>query len=304
MGQPLYTWTTSAIRGECGATYNAYYRGKTARAKAYFAKHPELKDPKHEYKAKDIAAALPPGWEGLADLIPAKLRHTHHLSGNSSQLLALALLGAARTLDRSHSWLWQGFGTLPPPKSSLPVGDIEVALDADVLNEDPDSVTSVDYRVVDGGLIMCIECKWAEAGVGACSCDRAGGDPKTGKCRPAVLNDRPLYWSTAKGVFFLPDRVEGYPCPLSPVYQVVRNVAAALALRPQGGLALFGLIYDAHNPYFAGCGDWPGWPPVLAEALDGHEHLRFRSVAWQELIGLMELDDNVRDWAREKHGLG
>jgi hypothetical protein len=66
-------------------------------------------------------------------------------------------------------------------------------------------VTSVDYRVLDDGPIMCIECKWAEAGIGACSCARAGGDPETGKCRPAVLNDRPLYWDTANDVFFLAD---------------------------------------------------------------------------------------------------
>ena len=88
-------------------------------------------------------------------------------------MLALALLGASRTLDASHQWLWQAFGTLPSPAPQPPTGDIEVALEPDLLNEDPERVTSLDYRVVDEGLVMCIECKWTEAGIGACSCDRA-----------------------------------------------------------------------------------------------------------------------------------
>ena len=304
MSSPLYMWTSQAIREQCGEAYNVYKREKTERAKAYFAEHPELRDPEHEYKAKNIAAALPPGWEGLAELIPPKLRHRHFRSGNSSQMLALALLGASRTLDPSHQWLWQAFGTLPSPAHQPPTGDIEVALEPDLLNEDPERVTSLDYRVVDEGLVMCIECKWTEAGIGACSCDRAGGDSAEGRCRAAVLKERPLYWATAKDVFFLPDRVDGKPCPLSAVYQAVRNVAAANALRPPDGLGVFGLIYDADNPYFKTCGEWPGWPAVLAEALDGHEKLRFRSTSWQQLIELMPLDDDIRAWAREKHGLG
>ena len=48
--------------------------------------------------------------------------------------------------------------------------------------------------------------------------------------------------STTYDIFRLLDRQEGKPCPLSPVYQAVRNVAAALALRPAGGVGVFGLI--------------------------------------------------------------
>jgi hypothetical protein len=88
------------------------------------------------------------------------------------------------------------------------------------------------------------------------------------------------------------------------VYQAARNVAAAIALRPQNGLGVFGLIYDVGNPYFSGCGDWPGWPDVLAEALDGHDEIRFRCLSWQQLIALVPVGDDIRAWAREKHGLG
>jgi len=44
---------------------------------------------------------------------------------------------------------------------------------------------------------------------------------------------------------------------------------------------------------------------ALSATLDDvHLDLRFRAVSWQELMPLLELDDDVRDWAREKHGLG
>lgn len=37
---------------------------------------------------------------------------------------------------------------------------------------------------------------------------------------------------------------------------------------------------------------------------DAHPDLRFRAVSWQELMPLLELDEDVRDWAHQKHGLG
>jgi hypothetical protein len=63
----------------------------------------------------------------------------------------------------------------------------------------------------------------------------------------------------------------------------VRNVAAALALAAPEQDAVFGLIYDAENPYFAGSGDWPGWPDALRTTLEETESgLRFRAVSWQD----------------------
>jgi hypothetical protein len=95
------------------------------------------------------------------------------------------------------------------------------------------------------------------------------------------------------------------PCPLSPVYQAVRSVAAALKLSKPDGAAVFGLIYDANNPYFAGQGEWPGWPAVLRDALvDANQtRVRFRPDSWQALMPHLVLDDATRAWAHEKHGL-
>lgn len=84
----------------------------------------------------------------------------------------------------------------------------------------------------------------------------------------------------------------------------MRNAAAAIALRPRGGVGVFGLIYDAENPYFAGRGEWPGWATVLSQAIpDIYPDLRFRAVAWQDLMPVLVLDDATRRWAYDKHGL-
>ena len=298
--EPLHNWTSARISEECHREWLDYDAAKRDRYVAYFKRHPDLAHPTQAWSAKDIASALPPGWEGLAALIP-KGRHRHHLSGKSSQVLALGLLGTSGRLDPSHAWLWDAFTPLKQARSASPARTFEFEVDKELLGEDSGQCTTVDYLVQDPALVMCIECKWREDGIGACSCANYGGIPATGACRDVIRDERPAYWRAAREQYFLPDVQDGKPCPLSPVYQAVRNVAAALTLRPAGGVGVFGLIYDAANPYFAACGDWPGWPGVLSAALDdaNHHDLRFRAVSWQELMPLLVLDDAARDWARE-----
>jgi hypothetical protein len=227
-------------------------------------------------------------------------RHRHHLSGNSSQVLALGLLGVAAKRDPSLDWLWNGLGPLPPAAGRSPAWQFEYKLAPDVLGEQPRQ-TSVDFFVNDPSALLCIECKWAEAGIGACGCGDAA--PKVADCSDKVLG-RDAYWTTAYEVFHLPERQVGKPCPLSFTYQAVRNVAAALALAQDGQQPVFGLIYDADNPCFAGCGEWPGWPAALDATLnDVAAPVRFAAVSWQELLPLLPLDGATAAWASEKHGL-
>jgi hypothetical protein len=48
---------------------------------------------------------------------------------------------------------------------------------------------------------------------------------------------------------------------------------------------VFGLVYDAENPYFGGVGAWPGWPAVLEHTLRGQDdEIRFRAVSWQGAV--------------------
>jgi len=304
-GSPhLSTWTGHAIYEECRVAYSAYARAKTASYRAYFDAHPELKDDNHPYKARALAAALPEEWGGLEQYLPVAERHRHHLSGNSSQVLALGLPGVGARLDPQLSWLWEGLsadGPLPPRSAtSVPTAAFEHKLDAAVLNEHPRQ-TAIDFFVSDPDVLVCVECKWVEAGIGECSCPAPG--PLTGGCAERVLR-REAYWETAYEVFHLPKREPGKPCPLSFIYQAVRNVAAARELATPGQEPVFGLIYDVANLYLAGCGEWPGWPAALAATLDPDESpVRFASVAWQELVLLLPLDPSAAAWAMEKHGL-
>ena len=301
----LGTWTGHEIYEECRDAHSAYARGKTGSYVAYFAAHPELRDEHHPYKARDLAAALPEEWGGLADYLPGTGRHQHHLSGNSSQVLALGLLGVGARLDGSLGWLWEALGssTSPLPSrsvSSAPQWQFELTLAPDVLGEQPRQ-TSIDFAASDASALLCIECKWVEAGFGTCNCSAPA--PLTGTCSDRVLA-RAAYWTTAYEVFHLPEREVGKACPLSFAYQAVRNAAAARALAQDDQLPVFGLIYDAENPYFVGCGDWPGWPAALAATLSPDESpVRFASVSWQQLLPLLPLDAAAEFWAAEKHGL-
>jgi hypothetical protein len=155
--------------------------------------------------------------------------------------------------------------------------------------------------VNDPAALLCIEAKWTEAGMGACGCGTKAAAKSD--CSDKVLV-RNAYWTTVREVLHLPERVAGKACPLSFTYQAVRNVAAALKLAKPGQKPVFGLIYDDENPYFAGCGTWPGWPAALSATLnDVDAAVRFANVSWQELVPLLPLDKATKAWASEKHGL-
>lgn len=301
---PLHRWTSARIDEACRRAWLDYDASKTRDYTAYFKTHPELAHPTQVWSAKDIESALPPGWGELADLLHTG-RHREHLSGKSSQVLALGLLGVSATLDPSHGWLWEMFAPLTPPGAPAPTAAFEVEVEPSLLGEYGKKRTSIDYLVQDTAMVVSIECKWREDGLGSCSCSRYGGNPATGACRDVIRDKRPSYWSTATDIFSLPERAAGLPCPLSPVYQAVRNVAAALNLSEPAGTAVFGLIYDANNPYFAGHGEWPGWPALLRDTLDdaNQTRVRFRPVSWQTLMPHLVLDEPTRDWAHRKHGL-
>jgi hypothetical protein len=297
----LANWSGPAVAKQCREDYNRYRLAKTESYRAYFAANPHLRADDHEYKAKDLGAALPEEWSGLAHQLPVGERHLHHLSGNSSQVLALGLLGVGKQLDSSLAWLWDALAPLPPRSASTPASaSFEHKLAPGTLGEQPRQ-TSIDFFVDDPAALVCVECKWAEAGIGACGCDKASA--VIADCSDRVL-DRDIYWGTAYEVFHLPKRDSGKPCPLSFTYQAVRNAAAALTLADAGQQPVFALIYDADNPYFAGCGDWPGWPDALDATLNEvGAPLRFASVSWQELLPLLPLDEPAAAWASEKHGL-
>ena len=163
-------------------------------------------------------------------------------------------------------------------------------------------MTSIDFFAETDDLVICVEAKRGEDGMGRCSCP--SGAPKVAACSGRVLK-RPLYWQAAHELFDLPDREPGRYCPVSTAYQAIRSVAAARYLATAGRRATFGLVYDADNPYFGGAGAWPGWPRVLEHTLRGHEaRIILRAISWQDLLPLLPIDDELREWIRVKHRLG
>jgi hypothetical protein len=296
----LALWTHEAVRAECGAAYSRYSRDLDAHYRDYFRSHPDERG-FHPRQAADIERALPPSWEHLAADLPTRARHVHHLSGRSSQLLALSLLGASARLDPGLSWLFDGLSPLPPTDSAIVPPQFEYELPPEALNEQLPRLTSIDFLVQTSELVICTEAKRGEDGMGRCSC--APGAAKVANCSQKVL-DRPLYWQAAYDLFGMPDRGPGKPCPVSLGYQAIRSVAAARYLATGHRAPVFALVYDAENPYFGGAGAWPGWPRVLEHTLRGQDdQIRFRAISWRELLPLLPIDDGLREWARDKHRL-
>ena len=292
----LAGWTHAEVVAQGRTAYNAYSSALDAAYAAYFRAHPDEAG-LHPRQAADLAKALPPGFAHLAQQLPTAALHQHHLSGRSSQLIALALLGAGAASDPSLQWLYHAWG--PMPSTDVPhVCQFERTLSPELLNEQPRQ-TAIDFYVETSDIVVAVECKFGEDGIGRCSCGAPA--PAIADCAERVLK-RDAYWEAARELFFLPEREPGKPCPISLGYQVVRNVAAVRALATAGRRAVFGLIYDARNPYFSGVGQWPGWPKVLAATLQYQDEVLFRSASWQELVASLALAD-VREWAVEKHGI-
>jgi hypothetical protein len=297
---PLAAWSRAAIDAEVQAGWRRYDRRLGTRYARYFAERPELAGDQRT-SARDLVAALPPGWEAPVDAVPERKWERRHLSAKSSEMLGLALLGVAATRDPSLAWLWEALAPLPSAADeahSLRFGHV---VDATLLGERPRQ-TGFDVLVDDPNAVIGLSIKWREHGVGACLCRGEGVGPLAGEECSRRVQQRQPYWDAAVDLLGLAERAAGAPCPISPAYEIVRQAAALRALTDPDRPAVLGLVYDSENPYFAPSGDWPGWPALLADAFNGTE-LRFVAISWQELFPALPLDDATRAWADDKHGL-
>jgi hypothetical protein len=297
---PLGAWPRAAIDAECQTAWRRYDRGLTTRYARYFADHPELAG-EQRTSARDLVAALPPGWQAPADAIPDRPWQRQHLSAKSSQLLAVGLLGVAASRDPSLAWLWGALAPLPPAADDAPSLRFAHVVDPKLLGERPRQ-TGFDVLIDDPAVLLGIETKWREHGVEGCRCRGDGVGPLEGERCSRRVEQREPYWDAAAEVLDMGPREPGAPCPISPVYETVRHAAALRALAGGDRPVVLAQLYDANNPYFAGAGDWPGWPRLLAQAVDA-DGVRFAAISWQELVPLLPLDEPARAWAVEKHGL-
>jgi hypothetical protein len=297
-------WPKARINSECGLAYRRYERCLREHYVSYFNQRPWLQDAHQSHSASTMAAALPPGWNQLERLIPRPAIHPLARSAKSSQTLSLALLGGALSLAPSLNWFRDAFEIEWRPTSRTARASFERGLARSDLNEEP-RTTQLDFAVEDSSCFVAVESKWCEQGFDVCSCLRSseGTHLPGGYCSDRVLN-RPRYWDAARDFFGLPpERLPLLPCQIAPVYQVLRNVAAARQLAGVNRSFGFVLLFDQNNPYFRPTGSWPGWPAVLRTHFERHKSQRFffRAVAWQQLISRLPLDPNIRGWARVKH---
>jgi hypothetical protein len=286
-----------AIDAECESAWRRYDRRLSARYTRYFEEHPELVGDSRT-SARDLAAALPDGWADLADEVPPDAWERQHLSAKSSQTLCLGLLGVAARRDPSLSWLFDEVGDLPAPGAE-PALSFEHVVAPDLLGERPRQ-TSFDVLVDDANVLVGIEAKWRERGVGACLCRGEGAGPAAGLHCSRRVEKREAYWDAAGAALGIGRRGPDAPCPISPLYETVRHAAALRALAGDRPVVLLQL-HDAHNPYFAGAESWPGWPKHLSDAFG--DDVRYLPLSWQELTPRLPLDDAARAWAADKHGL-
>lgn len=311
-GSSSHRWSPRAIDKVCGKRHRKYKRTLEERYAQYFVAHPELAS-SHRFMARDLASALPPGWARLGDLVPSRSWHRYHLSGGSSQVLAVALLGSSIEADPSLRWLG---GVLDLENGALdtPTTLFEHPIATETLDESP-RVTNIDLLVESQNALICIEAKLWEAGFGACGCgQKEDGDAlevlseavatsaqERAACSQRIL-DRPRYWSAAEEVLGFPARRTGSICPIASAYQPVRNIAAARALA-NGRTAVFALFFDERNPYFGACDAWPGWPAALEFAIQPDADVAFHFCSWQKLLGSGSVPADVVAWAEQKHGL-
>jgi hypothetical protein len=282
-------WTVAAVDQQCAEAHDAYKKTLHTRHLDYFRARPKTRDPRRPWAASARRYCFPEGWEKLATILPEESWQEFHLFGGSSQTLAITLLTAAVQSDPTLSWV-PGAETLGSSKACL----YEVELAPHVLNEQP-CQTTIDWLLLGSSGVIAAEAKYRETGFGTCRCDGRA----EGICSDRVL-ERP-YWQVAGQALGL-HRDEGSGrCALSVTYQAVRNIAAASTIA-RGRRAGLLLLYDARNPYFSGCGEWPGWVSVVG-SLCAASPVDVRTLAWQELLDRLPLDHRVIDWALEKHGL-
>jgi hypothetical protein len=294
----LAPWPYKRIEAECRRPYAAYHRDVRERHLSYFEEELERRHPRNAFGALSLAAALPRGWQRLERFLPPERRHRHHLSGGSSQVLALGLLGPAVMHDAMLPWLFEPEGFFP--SIGQPVSwEFEYSVGFGLLNERP-KTTDIDLFVSGPDAVVALEAKFTERGLGRCSCK----ERDSGRCDKRVF-DRP-YWDVGTQFIGLDPPNPPGPCQLSVAYQAVRNVAAVLEMSGlRHGSSAFGLLYDARNPYFAGAGKWPGWASILESTLDASRSVSLLAISWQSLIPRLPRRGRgeVFRWAADKHGL-
>jgi hypothetical protein len=257
----------------------------------------------------------------LLALVPKGEKHKWFRSMNSSQALALSILGNLAINDSLHylSEIKDDEGHDLFGKAQISSDNFEMEYKVNYLGEPRstslDGYISGDYRIA-------IECKFTEAEVGTCSrprltsndsnyesehCNGAYSIQRERKERCSLTEVGVLYWKYIPSLFKWKNDSDLILCPLNKNYQLVRNVLAA-GVKPDGTVSLNNghavLIYDERNPAFQNNGDGLIAYMEVQKALQ--EPTMLRKCSWQHIVQHLR-EKNILSWLTEnlslKYGL-
>jgi hypothetical protein len=228
-------------------------------------------------------------------LLPEGRRHKWFRSMNSSQALALSVLGNLAAYDQLNCLIDLNDDSEEPLLGEAHVSPDNFVMEHEVTYLGEPRCTSLD-GFVSGTHQVAIECKFTESEVGSCSrpgldenetefCDGIFTRQRGRRERCALTEIGVLYWRYVPRLFKWEDSTDLRPCPLCMNYQLVRNVLAA-CVRPDGKVSPKDghviLVYDERNPAFQKGGDG------LIAFLETREALRvpsaLRRCSWQRII--------------------
>lgn len=317
--------TTQTTYIQCLRRHFAAYReGRFGDRPELFEPYPEGGPVVFRREHRDCNLLVPPfaspeQCSEVVAAIPARHRHLHFGSMQSSQALAQSVFGIVAAFDRLPLLAKVQAECGRPAFGRDLVGEV-VRLEHQVQSLGEPRPTSIDVWLP--GVRVAIECKLAEAEFGTCSRPRLilGEDSKpTAACdgnytfqagrrsRCALTEVGVRYWDNLGALFGWDANTDHVPCPLAPTYQLVRNILAACVTgceTPDFSSAHALVLYDSRNPAMAPGGRGDDQWKSATEALKRPALLR--RLSWQNFAAQWP-PDPVFDWLRvaltEKYGL-
>jgi hypothetical protein len=229
---------------------------------------------------------------------------------NSSQALAQSVFAnlAVCGLLNSLAEIRDDEGRSLLGKARIARNNFAMEVEVDWLGEP--RPTSLD-AYVSGGYPLAVECKFAEAEMGACSrpklprknpecCDGSYSRQRGRKTRCSLTEIGVRYWDYVPSLFNWKSARDLSPCPLRNNYQLVRNVLAVATNPNQESLSKHGhvlLIYDNRNPAFQP--DGKGLASYVETRATLREPNMLRKCSWQRLIQHLR-DTGSLPWLTEQ----
>ena len=236
---------------------------------------------------------------GIVSAISSKARHRWFRSFKSSQALAQSVFGALGSFGRLD--LLDGvIAECGRPAFLEDTHGASLVLEHDVRTLGEPRPTNVDVLLDAGFRRVAVECKQTEREFGVCSrpqlrpgdssfaeqhCDGNYRIQRGRRERCALTEIGVRYWTYLPHLFDWPADRDLRPCPLSEVYQLVRNALAATVtergIDPNSGHVL--IIYDTRNPEYAagGAAQRQYESAISASRVPG----LIRRLSWQRLAG-------------------